>query len=75
MRVSEQKSQSLAVLGAVEKPGNFYLNRKVRLLELLSLAGGHDVEFAGGKIQVARIVTLPAVRKMEKLKMKQRIYL
>jgi len=55
VRVSEQKSQSLAVLGAVEKPGNFYLNRKVRLLELLSLAGGHDVEFAGGKIQVARI--------------------
>ena len=55
VRVSDQRSQAFGVMGAVQKPGNFYLNRKVRLLELLSLAGGHDVEFAGGKIQVARI--------------------
>ena len=55
VRVSDQRSQPFGVMGAVQKPGNFYLNRKVRLLELLSLAGGHDVEFAGGKIQVARI--------------------
>lgn len=55
VRVSDQKSQGFAVIGAVKKPGSFYLNRRVRLLELLSLAGGQDVEFAGGKIQVARI--------------------
>jgi protein involved in polysaccharide export with SLBB domain len=55
VRVSNQQSQGFAVIGAVKKPGNFFLNRRVRLLELLSLAGGQDVEFAGGKIQVARI--------------------
>ncbi len=55
VRISNQQSQSFGVVGAVKKPGNFYLDRSVRLLELLSLAGGQDVEFAGGKIQVARI--------------------
>lgn len=51
----EQKSQPFAVVGAVEKPGSFYLNRKVRLLELLAFAGGQDVETAGSKVQVARV--------------------
>lgn len=55
VRVSERKSQGFAVIGAVKNPGKFYLDQKVRLLELLSLAGGQDVEFAGGKIQVARL--------------------
>lgn len=50
----DQRSQSFAVMGAVNKPGNFYLNRKVRLLELLAFAGGQDVEKAGNKIQVTR---------------------
>ena len=54
VRVSDQKSQGFAVIGAVQKPGSVYLNREVHLLELLALAGGPDVEFAGGKIQVAR---------------------
>lgn len=55
VRISSQQSQGFGVVGAVKKPGNFYLDRNVRLLELLSLAGGQDVEFAGGKIQIARI--------------------
>ncbi len=55
VRSVDQKSQAFAVMGAVKKPGSFFLNRKVRLLELLSLAGGYDVEFAGVKIQVARV--------------------
>lgn len=54
VKAVDQRSQSFGVMGAVEKPGTFYLNRKVRLLELLSLAGGPDVEFSGTKIQVAR---------------------
>lgn len=53
--VKEQNSQPLSVIGAVEKPGNFYTNRRLTLLELLSFAGGQDVEKAGTKIQVARI--------------------
>lgn len=55
VRVADQRSQPFAVIGAVEKPGSFFLNRKTRLLELLALAGGQDVEKAGAKIQIARI--------------------
>lgn len=53
--VKEQNSQPLSVIGAVEKPGNFFTNRRLTLLELLSFAGGQDVEKAGSKIQVARV--------------------
>jgi polysaccharide biosynthesis/export protein len=49
----EQKSQSLGVIGAVEKPGNFFVNRKIRLLELLAYAGGTNKE-AGSRLIVAR---------------------
>ena len=55
VRVVQQLSQPFAVMGAVEKPGNFYLNRKIRLLELLAFAGGPKVNVAGAKIQVARV--------------------
>ena len=51
--VVEQKSQSFAVIGAVEKPGNYFINRKIRLLELLAQAGGPSKE-AGSRIVVAR---------------------
>lgn len=55
VRVTDQRSQPFAVIGAVEKPGSFNLNRKIRLLELLAFAGGPDVEKAGANIQVARV--------------------
>lgn len=55
VRAVEQRSQPFAVIGAVEKPGSFYLNRRIRLLELLAFAGGPKVEKAGSKIQVARV--------------------
>ena len=55
VRAVEQRSQPFAVVGAVSKPGNFYLNRRVRLLELIAFAGGPDVQTAGSKIQVARL--------------------
>ncbi|MCS6874629.1 MAG: polysaccharide export protein [Pyrinomonadaceae bacterium] len=54
VRVVEQRSQYFAVIGAVERPGLFYINRRVRLLELLSFAGGPDTEKAGTKLIVAR---------------------
>jgi len=38
--VKEFQSQPVAVIGAVDKPGQFRLQRRVRLLELLSFAGG-----------------------------------
>lgn len=54
VRAVEQRSQSFAVIGAVEKPGSFYLNRRIRLLELLTFAGGPDSDKAGTKLIVAR---------------------
>lgn len=55
VRSIDQRSQPFAVVGAVEKPGSFFLNRKIRLLELLAFAGGPDVSTAGSKIQIARV--------------------
>lgn len=49
--VKEYQSQPVAVLGAVNAPGRFQLQRRVRLLELLSFAGGH-AERAGGRVQI-----------------------
>jgi polysaccharide biosynthesis/export protein len=54
-RVAQQNSQPVAVFGAVEKPSNFYLTRRVRLLELIALAGGPKTDKAGTKVQIARV--------------------
>jgi len=50
----EQKSQSVSVIGAVEKPGSFFINRRVHLLELLAFAGGPKTSEAGTRLLVAR---------------------
>ncbi len=50
---TEQRSQAFAVIGAVEKPGNYFINRRVRLLELIAYAGGPS-EVAGTRVLVAR---------------------
>lgn len=49
--IKEYNSQPVAVLGAVNTPGRFQLQRRVRLLELLAFAGG-PAERAGRNIQV-----------------------
>ena len=51
--VKEYSSTPVAVIGAVDKPGRFQLQRRVRLLELLAFAGG-QTEKAGARIQLAR---------------------
>ena len=50
--VKEFQSQPVAVIGAVNLPGRFQLQRPMRLLELLTLAGGPS-ERAGARVQVA----------------------
>lgn len=50
---TEKRSQSFGVIGAVEKAGSYYVNRRIRLLELLALAGGPNKE-AGSRMIVAR---------------------
>lgn len=51
--VKEYNSKPVSVMGAVSKPGQFQLQRRVRLLELLSLAGG-TTERAGERILITR---------------------
>lgn len=49
--VKEFNSQPVAVVGAVNSPGRFQLQRRVRLLELLTFAGGPSA-LAGRSIQI-----------------------
>src|SRR5688572_2366506 len=49
--IKEYNSRPVAVIGAVNAPGRFQLQRRIRLLDLLSYAGGPG-ERAGGNIQV-----------------------
>lgn len=54
--VTEQKSQPISVIGAVEKAGSYYVGKKMHLLEILALAGGPNKE-AGTRMLVARAGT------------------
>lgn len=49
--VREFQSQNVAIIGAVNSPGRFQLQRRVRLLELLAFVGGPSSQ-AGRSIQI-----------------------
>ncbi len=51
--VREYRSQPVSVIGSVTQPGRFQLQRRVRLLELLTFAGG-PAGNAGGVVHVIR---------------------
>lgn len=51
--IAEQKSQALSVIGAVEKPGSYFVGRRLHLLELLAMAGGPNRD-AGTRVLVLR---------------------
>ncbi|HKS28648.1 MAG TPA: polysaccharide biosynthesis/export family protein [Pyrinomonadaceae bacterium] len=51
--VKDFQSTPVAVVGAVDKPGRFQLQRRVRLAELVAFAGG-PTDKAGQRVQVAR---------------------
>ncbi|MBO0799409.1 MAG: polysaccharide export protein, partial [Blastocatellia bacterium] len=51
--VKEYNSQPVAVIGSVAKPGRFQLQRRVRLLELLTFSGGPLLN-AGGVVHIIR---------------------
>lgn len=57
--VKEYQSQPVAVIGAVNAPGRFQMQRRVRLLELLAFAGG-PAERAGRNVQVVHAAASPA---------------
>jgi polysaccharide export outer membrane protein len=56
--IKEYQSQPVAVLGAVHSPGRFQLQRRLRLLELLTFVAG-PTELAGQSIQVIHAGTGP----------------
>ena len=60
--VKEFQSQPVAVLGAVRSPAQFKLQRRVRLLELLTFAGG-QAPSAGQTIQVVHAGGLSSCEK------------
>jgi polysaccharide biosynthesis/export protein len=49
--VKDYQSQNVAVIGAVNTPGRFQLQRRVRLLELLAFVGGPSSQ-AGRSVQI-----------------------
>jgi polysaccharide export outer membrane protein len=62
--VKEFKSQPVAVIGAVDKPGQFNLNRKMRLIEAVAVAGG-PTDKAGARITLARLGSQSVCEKPE----------
>jgi len=50
----ERKSQTVYVVGAVNKPGSFYIDKKIQLLQLLAYAQGPDLEHVGTRLVVFR---------------------
>jgi len=57
--IKEYNSQPVAVIGAVRLPSRFQLTRRVRLLELLTFAGGL-ADNAGRSVQVVHTETGPS---------------
>jgi polysaccharide export outer membrane protein len=53
--VKEYNSQPVAVIGAVNQPGRFQLQKRMRLLDLISYAGGPN-DRAGGRINIVRTI-------------------
>jgi polysaccharide export outer membrane protein len=55
--VKEYQSQPVAVIGAVNQPAQFKLQRRVKLLELIAYANGPSLEKAGRNINVIHNVS------------------
>lgn len=53
VEVKDFQSQPVAVIGAVNSPGRFQLQRRIKLLELLTFVNGPS-DRAGGSIQIIR---------------------
>lgn len=62
--LKEFNSQPVAVIGAVNQPGRFQLQRRVRLLELLAFAGGPS-QRAGRSIQIVNAEPAPVCETTE----------
>jgi polysaccharide export outer membrane protein len=56
--IKDYQSKPVMVIGAVREPGQFQMHRRVRLLELISLAGGLT-DAADGRMQVKHSSEVP----------------
>ena len=56
--IKDYQSKPVMVIGAVREPGQFQMHRRVRLLELVSLAGGLT-DAADGRMQVKHSSEVP----------------
>ena len=52
--VVERRSQVVTVIGAVKKPGSFFIDKRLQLLTLLGFAEGPDIEHVGTRLIVFR---------------------
>ena len=59
--IKDYQSKPVMVIGAVKEPGQFQMRRQVRLLELVSLAGGLT-DTADGRMQVKHSLDVPACK-------------
>ena len=50
----ERKSQAVTIIGAVKKPGSYYIDKRIQLLTLLGFAEGPDLEHVGTRLIVFR---------------------
>ena len=50
----DRRSQVVTVIGAVKKPGSFYIDKRVQLLTTLGFAEGPDLEHVGTRLVVFR---------------------
>src|SRR5262245_37964730 len=50
--VKDYRSQPVAVIGAVNQPGRFQLQRRARALELITFAGGPRSTAVGGVVHI-----------------------
>jgi polysaccharide export outer membrane protein len=54
VQVDEYRSQKVSVVGAVKRPGDFYLSGPTTLLELIARAGNIDAEKSAREVRVRR---------------------
>ena len=52
--VVERRSQVVTVIGAVKKPGSFFIDKRMQLLTILGFAEGPDIEHVGTRLVVFR---------------------
>lgn len=54
VRIKEYKAHTIFVLGAVNRPGDYRMDRELTLIDVLAMAGGLDLFRAGDQVLIQR---------------------